>query len=220
MMHHKECFGLLDFLDIIVDPNESAYYYDINSYLSTLKEFDEKGLSNKFIYNLLKKSQIKDRIISAFEKKINKSKMISNVLGVSIISTFNYFAEARGLPQIPAYVNTTIPLITEIIMNTIYKSGYEKLILELTVEEDDETNFLGFKDKDEYESIVELEKKIEFLEKSSDELIEYINLDGLKNIIEINNQIMNLIKSTKSVEEINIELQKLYLTITEEQESK
>lgn len=211
-MHNKECFAILDYLDIIVNPSQSAYYTSIKKYLTTLQEFEEKGLSNKFIYNQLKNSQIKDEIIYAFEKKINKSKVISNVMGITVISSFNYFAEARGLAQIPAYANTTIPLITEIVMNTIYKSGYEKLILELTVKEDEETNILGFEDDDEYESIIELEKQIEFLEESSKELADYVNLDGLKDILEINNQIMSLIKSSKTVDEINKELKKLYLT--------
>ena len=215
-MHHKECFGLFDFMDIIVSTNESAYYNSIKNYISILNQFDEKGVSNKFLYNQLRNSQIKDKIISTFDKKINKSKAISNVMGISVISMFNYFAEARGFPQIPAYVNTTVPLITEIVMNTMYKSGYEKLILDLTVEEDDETNILGFSDDDEYESITELEKQIEFLETSSEELIDYINLDGLKDILDINNRIMSLIKSAKSVDEINKELQDLYLTTIEE----
>lgn len=158
-----------------------------------------------------------DKIISAFDKKVNKSKAISNILGISIISTFNYFAEARGLPQIPAYANTTVPLITEIVMNTLYKSGYEKLLTELTAEEDEETNILEFKDDDEYESINELEKQIEFLETSSEELIDYVNLEGLKDVLDMSNQIMSLIKSSKSVDEINMELQQLYLSTVEEE---
>jgi hypothetical protein len=64
-------------------------------------------------------------------------------------------------------------------MNTLYKSGYEKLLTELTIEEDGETNILGFKDDDEYESINELEKQIEFLETSSEELIDYVNLEAM-----------------------------------------
>ena len=76
---------------------------------------------------------------------------------------------------------------------------------------------MGFKDDDEYESITELEKQIEFLESSSEELIECINLDGLKDILDINNKIMSLIKSSKNVDEINKELQELYLTTMEEQ---
>jgi len=213
-MHHKECFGLLENFNLIVEPSNSAYYHQQKKYLSFLQEFDEKGLSKKFIYKQLRNSQIKDKIIATFDKKINKSKTLSNVIGITFISTFNYFAEAKGFPKIPAYVNTTVPLVTEIVMNTLYNSGYEKLILELTIEEenDEETNILGFKDDDEYESIDKLEKQIEFLETSSEELVDYINCKGLKDILAINQKIMSLIKSSKSVDEINEELHQLYIT--------
>ena len=198
LMHKKECFGILEFLKAIQDPSKTDYYESIKRYSSILQEFDKKGLSNKFIYSQLRNSQIKDKIISTFDKRINKSRTVSNVLGITVISLFNHFAEARGFPQIPAYINTTVPLVTEIIMSTIYKSGYEKLILDLSAEDDD-SNFLGFDDEDEFESIVKLEEQIECLEESSNDLLNYINLDGLKNILYVNNEVMNLIKSSMSI---------------------
>jgi len=207
--HNRGCFALLGFRELMVPPSESAFYERMKHCNSTLKEFRDKGLSNKFIYSQLKNSQIKDTIITAFENKVNKRKVVSNVLGMSIIAVFNHFAEARGFAVIPAYVNTTVPLITELVMSTIYKSKYDEVILELT-KEDDDTNILGIDDSDDYQSIVELEKQIECLEESSKILADYINLTGLKDIFELNKTIMSLIKSTKSVDEINQELQHLY----------
>ena len=96
-------------------------------------------------------------------------------------------------------------------MNTLYKSGYEKLILELIVEDEEGTNFLGLDENDEYNSIVKLEKQISFLEESTEDLFDYVKLDGVKDIFEMNTKIMALIKSTKSIEEINEELHELYI---------
>ncbi len=165
-MHNKECFGIFDLLNVIVSPNQSSYYNSTINYLSTLLDFQERGLSNKFIYNQLKNSKIKEEIILRFENKVKEAKAISNVLGISIIATFNFFAEAKGFLKIPDYINVTIPLLTEIVMDAIYKSEYEKIFQGLLEEDKDDTNFLGFNNDDEYQSISDLEDRIENLEES------------------------------------------------------
>ena len=211
-MHDKECFGLLETLYAIVLPSKSAYYMEQKEYLSILHELGDKGLSNNFIYKQLKNSQLKNVLVASFEKKISRSKIISNAMGFTILSIFNSFAEAKGYSQVPLYINTTIPLVTEIVINTIYKSGFEKLILDLTAGEDKDTNILGFsEEEDEYISISEIENRIESLQESSFQLADYLNLNGLKEISEINSTLISLIKSPKTLVEINNELQEMYL---------
>lgn len=219
-MHTKECVGILNYLPAVVKPNQSLYYSQTEEYLSTLLDFKERGLSNQFLYGQLKKSKLSDALVLEFENKVDKSKAVSNVMGLSIISTFNFFAEAKGFPKIPEYVNTTIPLVTEIVMNAFYKGEFEKIIHGLHDQDDDDgTDFLGFAPNDnEYKSITELEERIEFLEESSMEMANILNLDGLRQILEVNDKVISLIKSSKSLDEINEELKKLYLESTEQED--
>ena len=219
LMHNQECAGIIKNLQAIVKPSQSLYYYLTEDYLSTLLDFQERGLSNKFIYGQLKKSKTGDVLIIEFENKVDKSKAFSNVLGISVLSTFNFFAEAKGFPKIPEYVTTTIPLVTEIVINALYKGDFEKVMQELQDEEEDDTDFLGFDIKDEYQSITELEERIENLEESSLDMANILNLDGLRNVLEVNNKVISLIKSSKSLDEINNELKKLYLESTEQEDS-
>ncbi len=78
-------------------------------------------------------------------------------------------------------------------------------------DEDDSTNILGFNDMDDYQTITEIEKQIESLQYTSEEIVEVINLSGLSDILDISRYVVQLIKSSKSIEEINNELEKIYL---------
>jgi len=155
---------------------------------------------------------LKSTIEKEFYQQIDKTKAFSNVLGISLIATYNHFAEARGLTRLPEFSNTTIPLITEIVMKVIYKAKYDDLFKELQEMDDGNLNFLGLGD-DEYETYVDLEKTLNDYEETAIEATELLNLEGLKEIFEINEKVMSLIQSTKSVDEINKELKEIFLEI-------
>lgn len=209
-VHERGCFSFLDKLDNITVPNESEAYNSWKEIHELFISLEKDGLSNKFIYEQLKKTEASEVIVKKFEKTINSSRLIANALGLSVISGINFYAEANGLSKIPAYTNTTVPLMTEVIINTIYKSKYDKLLLETFQDDENENGILGFDENDEYSSLKDLENRIENLEDTSESLAELMNMDGLKEIITTNQQIRDLLMSTKPIEEINKELQGMY----------
>ena len=212
-VHERGCFALLDLLkNVYINPDESKFYQNWENTHNLLREYFNEGLPYKFIYNQLRKSKGKDKIILEFEKKIDKKKKLSNVLALMTISSFHYYAEAKGFPEIPQYLYATIPLITQLVITTIYKTDYDKLLSELDSndDEEDQTNILGFEDKDEYFSIVKLEKQIEDIENDTQEFVNYLGLKGLEDILEVNMKIRKLLISSKSIDEINKELETLY----------
>jgi len=97
-------------------------------------------------------------------------------------------------------------------MKVIYKAKYDDLFKELQEMDDGNLNFLGLGD-DEYETYVDLEKTLNDYEETAIEATELLNLEGLKEIFEINEKVMSLIQSTKSVDEINKELKEIFLEI-------
>ncbi|SHJ76918.1 hypothetical protein SAMN05444280_12924 [Tangfeifania diversioriginum] len=205
------CGSIIGYLNSIVKPYESQFHRDWFPIHEILTSFKKDGISNKFIYDQLKKSEIKDQIISNFERKINKKRLLSNAMGVSFLAGINYYAEAKGFTQVPLYLSTTVPLLTEIVLKALYKSGYEEILVDLTKEDKDETNALGLSDMDdEYGSLKELEEQIENLESTSEELMDYVKMDGLKLVIDTNTKIRNLIMSSRPINEINSELKKIY----------
>jgi phosphomevalonate kinase len=58
-------------------------------------------------------------------------------------------------------------------------------------------------DIDEYESIQEIEESLGCIDSDLGDMLDMINSDVLKDINEISHEIRQLIKSTKSIDEIN-----------------
>lgn len=208
-MHERGCFLILDLLKSIRTPEKTEYYRQITSQLKMFEETRELGLSNNFILRQLERSQQKDIIVEVFNKKINKNKILSNVLGLTTITVFNYFAEAKGFSHLPEYTNITIPLLTEMIIYTFYKAGYEELLSKLD-SEDNHDNLLDLDFDDDYSSLEKLEQQIEGLENSSQALVDCLNLEFLQDLLSTNTRIISLIKSSLSISEINTELQQMY----------
>jgi|GEM_PF-2757775 len=75
-------------------------------------------------------------------------------------------------------------------------------MLELTSGDDGATPFEAV--TDEYESLQEMEESLDCLDSASEELLAFMNSDVLKEVNAISGEIRQLIKSTRSIDEINI----------------
>jgi hypothetical protein len=199
--HEKGCFAFLDLLNIIRTPDDTAFYHRWMEVHRTFMTYEKYGLSEAFLHEQLSHSASADIIAKEFEKKTDRTKLFMNTIGVTIICGIDHYAEARGFFAIPSYVSVTIPLITEIIIKTIYCSGYDSLMLKL-MSANDSTNS-SEDDIDEYESIQEIEESLGCIDSDLGDMLDMINSDVLKDINEISHEIRQLIKSTKSIDEIN-----------------
>ncbi len=216
--HEKGCFAFLDLLNIntIRAPNDTAFYQQWMQVHSTFMTYAKVGLSSAFLRDQLKHSASADFIAKEFEKKADRTSLFINTIALTVICGIDNYAEARGLFAIPAYAATTIPLVTHIVVKAIYRSGYESLMLQLTSESNDES-LLG-EAGDEYESLQELEKSLECLDAASEEMLALMNSDVLKEVNEITREIRQLIKSTKSIDEINARLAEISACIDDSEE--
>lgn len=204
--HKKGCFEFLYLLDVnaIRPPNDTEFYQHWMRIHSAFMTYEKSGLSSAFLREQLKHSASADLIAKEFEKKIDRTKLFINTMAMTVICGIDNYAEARGFFAIPAYAATTIPLITHIIVKTIYRSRYESLMLELT-SADEGTTLLGAS-ANEYESIQQMEESLNCIDSVSEELLDLMNSDVLKEVNKITGEIRQLIKSTKSIDEINARL--------------
>ncbi|MFH0793778.1 MAG: hypothetical protein V2A74_07065 [bacterium] len=204
--HEKGCFAFLDLLNmnVIRAPNDTAFYQQWMQVHSTFMTYAKVGLSSAFLRNQLKHSASADLIAKEFEKKADRTELFVNTIAVAVICGIDNYAEARGFFAIPAYAATTVPLVTRIVVTAVHRSGYASLMLKLISENNDES-LLG-EAGDEYQSLQELEKSLDCLDTVSEEMLDLMNSDVLKEVNEITGEIRQLIKSTKSIDEINARL--------------
>lgn len=211
--HRRGCFAFLDLLDLnaIRTPNDTDFYQRWMRIHSAFMTYEKSGLCSAFLREQLKHSASADLIAKEFEKKTDRAKLFINTMAMTVICGIDNYAEARGFFAIPAYAATTIPLVTHIIVKAIYRSRYESLILELT-STDKGTTLLGAA-ADEYESFQQMEESLNCLDSVSEELLALMNSDVLKEVNEITIEIRQLIKSTRSVDEINARLAEISASI-------
>lgn len=201
------CFSILDYIKNVEQPSKTDFYRKWCNIHDDFLKYDEYGISKKLITDCMEKANLTGELATKLDRSMNKSRIISNSMALSMLAVLNSYLEAKGISKLPDYTTTTVPLLMEILLQTVYKSGYDKLFESLT---EDDTNILGFAEQEEYNSYQKLEKQIECLEISSGEMADFLNLEGLKDIHDTNFRLRELIMSSKNVDAINSELKKIY----------